>query len=101
MQARPFYESPVLRKVAGPTLRPGGFRLTGRAVESCNLERGARVLDVGCGTGATVNWLATEQGLKAMGLDASTGLILEGRSLNPSASLVAGRADRLPTGDGG
>lgn len=96
MEASPFYESPALRKVAGPTLRPGGFTLTERAVEFCGLDRGARVLDVGCGLGATVNWLETGYGFRAMGVDPSLDLLGDCRSLSAWASLVAGRADRLP-----
>ena len=65
------YESAGLREVTGPTLRPGGFSLTRRAVELCNLPAGALVLDIGCGLGATVHWLEANFGLKTLGLDAS------------------------------
>jgi arsenite methyltransferase len=90
------YESHKLREVTGPTLRPGGFALTGRAVEVCGLMRGATVLDIGCGLGATVNWLRTRYGLKTLGLDASIPLLWEGLSIRSSAGLMAGLAERLP-----
>ncbi len=96
MEAFRPYESPELREIIGPTLRPGGFTLTGRAVELCNLPAGATVLDIGCGLGATVHWLETHYGFKVLGLDASTRLLSEGRSAHAKASVMAGLADRLP-----
>ena len=52
---------------AGPgatCLRPGGLELTDRIVALARLPRGARVLDVGCGSGATVAHLADRHGLR-------------------------------------
>lgn len=95
--ARP-YESPALQKATGPTIRPGGFVLTGRAVEFCGLPRGAAVLDMGCGRGATVHWLRSVHGLRAVGLDASLPLLSQGRAAGAAGALVAGRAERLPFG---
>ncbi|MBU2551883.1 MAG: class I SAM-dependent methyltransferase [Proteobacteria bacterium] len=99
MDPFPLYESPGVRDVTGPTIRPGGFDLTMRAVDFCGLPEGAAVLDIGCGLGATVNFLRTGHGLKAVGLDASAPLLREGRSAHPAGVLVAGRADRLPFPD--
>lgn len=90
------YESPALREITGPTIRPGGFSLTARAVEFCGLKKGAAVLDVGCGPGATANWLKGNHGLDAVGLDASLTLLREGRCSGSAAFLVAGRAGELP-----
>jgi arsenite methyltransferase len=90
------YESPELREVTGPTLRPGGFTLTDRATDICNLSPGAAVLDIGCGLGATVNRLKTNYGFNAFGLDVSISLLREGRSISSSAALIAGLAERLP-----
>ena len=50
------------------TLRPGGIPLTERALELISLKSGARVLDVGCGGGATVS-LLRELGFSAHGVD--------------------------------
>ena len=99
MESLPLYESPLLREVTGPTLRPGGFTLTARAVSFSGLERGAAVLDVGCGLGATAAWLEENHGLKALGLDVSPGMLKQGRRNNPQTALLAGRADRLPLKD--
>lgn len=57
---------------AGETLRPGGLDLTRRGLDlcgrHCGLARQARVLDLGCGAGATLRMLA-EEGYRAFGLD--------------------------------
>ena len=49
-------------------LRPGGFKLTETALELINLTHGSRVLDIGCGGGATVS-LLRERGFEAFGID--------------------------------
>ncbi len=52
--------------------RPGGFNLTGRALEYCEFNPGARILDIGCGLGATVRYLRKKRGLEAEGIDIAT-----------------------------
>ncbi|MDR2745365.1 MAG: methyltransferase domain-containing protein [Desulfovibrio sp.] len=60
------------RLAAGDALRPGGLDLTRRGLDlcgrHCGLARQARVLDLGCGAGATLK-LLTEEGYQAFGLD--------------------------------
>jgi SAM-dependent methyltransferase len=68
------YERPELRKALGACLRPGGLGLTRRAVEACRFAPGARVLDVGCGPGATVGLLRALD-LAPLGLDLSEELL--------------------------
>lgn len=94
------FESPALPRVTGTTLRPGGFTLTRRAVEYCQLAPGAAVLDIGCGLGATPHWLADRYGLRATGLDPSRTLLGRGRRRHGAVPLVAGCAERLPVGPG-
>ena len=93
------YESPVLRDVTGPAIRPGGLALTRRAVEFCGIGPGAVVLDAGCGMGATVDLLAGPHGLRAAGIDLSIPLLTDGRLADPSRPLAAGRAECLPFRD--
>jgi arsenite methyltransferase len=94
------YESPALRSVSGPVLRPGGFELTTRGLTCCDLTPGAPVLDVGCGTGATVDYMRQHHGLAAVGLDVSTALLEEGSRTFAGLPLVRGRAEQLPMADG-
>lgn len=49
--------------------RPGGLALTRLFLERYPLPPGARALDVGCGSGATVIFLRGEHGLDAKGID--------------------------------
>lgn len=76
-------------------IRPGGLELTDRALSCCALPAGARVLDVGCGAGETVAFLAGK-GLRAAGVD------LSAQALQPGAALpvAQGCGERLPVGDG-
>ncbi len=70
MQPLNLHESREMRSVTGPTIRPGGLTLTERAFAFCSLPERARVLDVGCGVGATVEFLCREH-LGAFGVDTS------------------------------
>jgi len=90
------YESPALRAVTGPTIRPGGLDLTRRAMAMCKLGADARVLDVGCGPGASVDWLGRQSGARAVGLDRSGVLLAEARQDNPGLPLVQADASWLP-----
>jgi ubiquinone/menaquinone biosynthesis C-methylase UbiE len=94
------YESAALRGVTGPTIRPGGLALTDRAVEFCGFHPGARLLDVGCGIGATVEHLRSRYGFAARGVDISRRLIAEGLVRNPALPLAEGKGEALPVEGG-
>lgn len=71
VQTRPLYGTVSFRAVAGDTLRPGGLALTEHGLgilETLGLGPGARVLDLGCGPGATTQ-LCAALGYEAVGLD--------------------------------
>ncbi|HWQ10656.1 MAG TPA: methyltransferase domain-containing protein, partial [Holophaga sp.] len=87
------YEREDVRRATGETLRPGGLALTERALALCGFAAGARVLDLGCGTGATLARLA-QAGLRVLGLDVSASLLALARERR--APLVSGRAEALP-----
>ena len=80
--------------------RPGGFELTDRALALARLSAGARVLDVGCGLGASVAPLVDHCGLRAVGLDASPARMAGARTARPDLDFVEGRAECLPFDDG-
>jgi arsenite methyltransferase len=94
------YESPALRDVSGPVIRPGWFELTARGLVHCRLAPGARVLDIGCGTGAVVDYVRQRHGLTAVGLDISAVLLEEGFRAHDGLPLVRGRAEQLPMAEG-
>lgn len=93
------YESEALRSVTGPAIRPGGLALTSKAVQRCGFPAGARVLDIGCGVGASVEYLRGTHGLKAVGLDMSRVLLEAARCCNGPFPRVQARAQQLPVAD--
>lgn len=97
MQAvRPLWERPGLRLAAGDTLRPGGFALTDRAAEVMDMLPGWRVLDVGCGLGATVGRLRSRFGAEAYGVEPSAMQIGRGKG---GQVIIQAMGDCLPFGD--
>lgn len=83
-----------------PCLRPGGLELTDRALDLARLDKGARVLDVGCGGGITVAHINDRRGLRAVGLDASPTQLERARASRPDLEFVEGRAEDPPFADG-
>lgn len=94
------FESPAMRQVTGETIRPGGFYLTDRALDFCALPVGATVLDVGCGSGATVEYLREVYKLQAEGVDPSELLLAAARQRKPDLPLVHARGEALPVASG-
>ena len=92
----PLNEFREIRAVTGPTIRPGGLSLTERALAFCCLPDRARVLDVGCGVGATVEFLRRERHHAAFGVDTSSLLLKEGIEKEPNRALLQGTAEKLP-----
>lgn len=74
--------------------------MTERAISFCSLPEGARVLDVGCGSGATIEYLIARHGLEAVGLDRSTKLITAGLERNTGLPFVLGNGERIPLVNG-
>lgn len=52
----------------GEICRPGGFFLTSHALSLCSFKKGARLIDVGCGSGGTVRFLKAN-GFSAAGIE--------------------------------
>lgn len=94
------YETVALRRATGDTLRPGGLSLLREALQHIDWPEGARVLDIGCGTGASAAYLRRTRKLQAMGLDLSAQLLGEAASAHPQLPLLRGRAEVLPVADG-
>jgi ubiquinone/menaquinone biosynthesis C-methylase UbiE len=97
---RPLYESGVLEKAADGVMRPGGLALTAKAFDYCAFAAGADVVDVGCGTGITVEFLQETYGLNAIGIDPSAVILERGRQRNSHLALLQGSAERVPLAAG-
>jgi SAM-dependent methyltransferase len=85
-----------MRAVAGDTLRPGGFSITDRAAEFIGMLPEWRVLDVGCGLGATMHRLRARFGARTYGVEMSASQL--GRT-GDTAGMVRASGDRLPFRD--
>lgn len=92
------YEQRSWMGLPGNIMRPGGFKLTKRLLDLSGLELKSKFLDLGCGLGATVNYLNT-LGFQAVGIDCSVELIRQGRKKYPKADLLVGRGESLPFAD--
>jgi arsenite methyltransferase len=92
----PLYEHPIWESVPNQVMRPGGLTLTERAFSLVELAPGSRVLDLGCGLGATLQHLSAEYGLAAFGVDISSRLV--GRV--GGAAFAQARSEQLPLVEG-
>ena len=85
-----------LRAVIGDAIRPGGLALTERAADFCGFSKGARIVDIGCGFGATLNHLRDRHGFRVCGIDISARMLSESRG----QPVIQASADCLPFGAG-
>lgn len=90
------YESESMHEALGETLRPGGFSLTEQGVQYCNITAANSVLDLGCGRGATVNYLYEKHKIQAVGIDPSKKLIQEAKKRYGFADFIYGKGEALP-----
>ncbi|MBM3301642.1 MAG: methyltransferase domain-containing protein [Deltaproteobacteria bacterium] len=81
-------------------IRPGGLDLTRQLLARSKLSAGARILDVGCGTGVTVDYLSRDYAIRAVGIDTSSMLVSQGKGRNAGLPLLIGCAEALPFSDG-
>jgi arsenite methyltransferase len=85
---------------AATGIRPGGLALTERWLAFAKLPAGSRILDVGCGTGVTVERLAHDHGFQAVGIDSSSMLLAQAKQRNATLPLAMGDAETIPFPDG-
>ncbi|WP_414151466.1 DVU_1556 family methyltransferase [Acetobacterium carbinolicum] len=88
-----------MRAVTGETIRPGGLKITERAVDFCQLAPGLRLLDVGCGTGESVAFLIDKYNIDAIGIDPSDTMLKLGRESNRKRPIFYGQAENIPYTD--
>jgi len=77
-------------------IRPGGLDLTRQALACSKLPAGSRILDVGCGTGVTVEYILHECAMQAVGLDLSPMLVARGKRRDASLTVILGDAGAIP-----
>jgi ubiquinone/menaquinone biosynthesis C-methylase UbiE len=73
-------------------------RLIAAIVRLAELPRGARIADLGCGSGVFTE-LLRRQGYASVGLDISPKLVALGRSKYQGLELIEGDAENLPFGN--
>jgi SAM-dependent methyltransferase len=78
--------------------RPDSLQLRRRSYELLQIERGSRVVDVGCGPGTAVGELA-DLGADAVGIDAAPEAVAFARELHPGRRFEVGDAQQLPFAD--
>ena len=69
------YASPLVELLVGPSLHPGGLEGTRELLAASGLGPGARLLDAGCGTGASARLAASEFAVRVDAVDANLALI--------------------------
>ena len=94
------YEMGLFSQDNGESLHPGGLDLTDRLLTLCELSPGQTVLDVGCGTGATLDILRNVYSVLAVGIDRSELLLETGQINNPGLPLACARGASLPVASG-
>jgi arsenite methyltransferase len=80
--------------------RPGGFSITDRALQFCNFKQDAKLVDVGCGLGATVQYVKQKYGLEICGIDKDQEILMHSEAYKESELLLAADAEKLPFHDG-
>lgn len=77
-------------------VRPGGITLTQQLVDYCNFQPGARIIDIGCGTGTTVEYLRNVRRLYAVGVDLSALLVEQGKERAADLQLIQSSGENIP-----
>ena len=71
----------MAKYVGMSVLHPGGFASTNRLLNSYNLDKDKKVLDIACGKGTTSILIAKKFGCRVVGIDISPVLIEEAKKL--------------------
>jgi len=81
-----FYEQDWVRHLAEDIFHPGGEALTQKTIAAMKLRPGARIADLGCGTGSSALMLAQKFGLEVFGIDLSEDNIRRARDRHSTES---------------
>lgn len=76
----------------GDICRPGGYKITERALEFCDFPKDAKLADIGCGLGATVRHIRRKYGYDICGIEKDKDAV----KLAGTQFVYAGDAAELP-----
>ena len=93
----PLWQHPLMATLEDGALRPGGLALTRKAYDGLKLSPSTRVLDAGCGTGVTGEFLQQEYEVHVTGLDLSSQNTLQTHKRH--IPVVQGTVEQLPFSD--
>ena len=79
--------------------RPGGLRLTDRALRFCDFAQGARIADIGCGFGKSAEYMRSAYHFDISGVDSCEEAITEAKELYGDSLFLCADAASLPFGD--
>lgn len=77
-------------------LRPGGLALTERLVALSAFVPSHKVVDIGCGTGVTVEYLRAVYGIDAIGVDIDAERVSQGNKRIVGSPLIQASGEALP-----
>jgi ubiquinone/menaquinone biosynthesis C-methylase UbiE len=90
------FENSIFTKKINSVIRPGGLALTKHLADFCAFPVGGKVIDVGCGTGITVEYLCNKWKLQASGVDPSVMLLQQGKKRSPRLNMIQATGENLP-----
>jgi arsenite methyltransferase len=96
IQPNGIYEHLGVTDIAVQGIRPGGLQLTQRAMALSCLPPRSKVIDVGCGTGVTLEHIRLSQDHLAIGIDTSSSLLRFGKNKNKYLIVVSASGEHLP-----
>lgn len=76
-------------------MRPGSFEITDRGIDIAKLQKGDKVLDIGCGQGDTVAHLCKEKGMDAEGIDMNLAMVSAAKEKHPDVRVKFGDGEFL------
>ncbi len=95
----PVYEHPIWTELDEQCIRPGGLSITKQALRLCHLPFGARILDVGCGSGTTLRHITKQGERTGFGIDISADLLQKASISDGTVHIAQSRAEHLPFGE--
>ena len=98
-----FYEQDWVQTILGDSFHPGGTDLTGRLIDSLQIDASESVLDVACGIGTTSMMVGQRHGAGVTGIDFSEVNVQRATETaaeqNASVCFKTGDATNLPVDD--